>query len=92
MPVQLECSSDAEACELVVTLEQVVVRRVSLNNIDQGTIALYLENVELSDADRTTLQRVLDLQRRISQLTAERRGVESRIATIHNDQNRSGRT
>lgn len=88
VPVQLECSSDAEACELVVTLEQVVVRRVSLNNIDQGTIALYLENVELSDADRTTLQRVLDLQRRISQLTAERRGVESRIATIHNDQNR----
>ncbi len=88
VPVQLECSADTEACDLVVTLEQVVVRRIALNNVDQGTIALYLENVELSAEDRATLQRVLDLQRRIAQLTSERRGVESRIATIHNDQNR----
>ncbi len=88
VPVQLECADGDDACELVVTLEQVVLRRTALTNLDRDTLALYLENVELSAADRATLQRVLELQQRIAQLNAERRGVESRIATIHNDQNR----
>ncbi len=89
VPVQLECAAGAEdPCELVVVLEQVVTRRASLANHDRGTLAFYLENVELSSEDRATIESIVDLQARIEQLTSASRSLESRIAEIHSDQNR----
>lgn len=88
VPVQLECRPGEESCELVVVLERVTAQRTAIANVDAGRVAFFLENVELDQATRQVLTDVLELKRELATLTAEAGQRETRVAEIHQDQNR----
>jgi len=88
VPTHLSCDSGTEECTLVVQLERVTARRTSLINVASDTIAFYLQNVEISAADRATLNQVLELQSLVAQLGRDMQIAQSSIDAIHVDQNR----
>ena len=88
VPVQLRCDSGDEPCVLEVVLERVTSQSLALTNIEAGSIAFYLENVELDADTRGVLTAVLDLKRELSRLSAAVSERERRISEIHEDQSR----
>ena len=87
VPIHLACDPDA-ACVLEVVMERVESRMLSFGNVTPDQIAFWLENVELSDDDRDTLQRVQSLKQRIVALDREIAARESRLSEIAQEQNR----
>ncbi|HRQ11074.1 MAG: hypothetical protein WC972_02835 [Trueperaceae bacterium] len=84
---QLSCNA-GEECTLEVVLERTDLRTTSLANVNVDTLAFYLENVRLSDADRAVIQQVVDLQRQVSAKQRELDTTTRSIDTIHNEQDR----
>lgn len=87
VPTHLRCNAD-EACALEIVTERVESRTLAFGNVTPDQIFFWLENVELSDADRTTLQSVMELQRRIVALDRDIAAHEARLAEIAREQDR----
>ncbi len=90
VPVQLRCAAGPgdETCLLEVVLERVTSRTVALTSLPIDTIAVYLEDLELDDQTRQTLQDVMTLQREVADLRAQVSSREAAIAAIGQDQAR----
>lgn len=87
IPVQLRCEANS-FCELEVVTERTVSRSYSVSNIATDQIAYYLENVELSERDRALLGEVYDLKQRLAEVDRAIRETESRLESIHREQER----
>jgi hypothetical protein len=87
VPTHVTCDGDA-ACRLEVVLERVESRTMALANVDSDRLALYLENVPLSDADRAVLDEVLRAQRRLVALARDASAVQARLDALFRDQER----
>ncbi len=87
VPVHLACAAD-DACVLTVTMERLDARRIALTNLGGDQIAFFLENVELSAADREALSAILDVQRRIVEIDRSVVGLEARVNDVFRDQSR----
>ncbi len=87
VPTHLVCRPDA-ACELEVVLERQDSRSVAISNVPATDMAFYLENVELSDADRGTLEQIVALQREVADAQREVRRTQERIDAIFREQER----
>lgn len=61
LPTHLTCQA-GEECLLRVVSERLERQSIALNNLAGETLALYLENAEVSAEDRATLDRFLALQ------------------------------
>ena len=90
VPVQQRCPAGADAapCLLDVVLERVTSRSVALTSLAPDVIAVYLEDLELDDQTRRTLEDVMSLQREVAGLTSEIGAREARIQAISQDQAR----
>jgi len=87
VPVHLACAADAP-CVLTVTMERLDARRIALSNLGGDQVAFYLENVELSAADRAALTALLEVQRRIADMDRSVVGLEARVNDVFRDQSR----
>jgi len=87
VPTHATCTNEG-ACVLEAVFDRTELRRTALANVDLATLALYLENADLSAADRATIQQVADLQRQVAARSNELTGVESTVAAIHQEQAR----
>ena len=87
VPTHVACDVDG-ACVLEVVMERVESRMLSFGNVTPDQIAFWLENVELSDDDRDTLQRVQSLKQQIVALDREIAARETRLSEIAQEQNR----
>ena len=87
VPTHLVCHPDA-ACTLEVVAERVDAQTVALSSLASDRIAFFLQNVELSDEDRATLQLIVNMQSELT--TAERalQRTEAQIAVIFTEQER----
>lgn len=86
-PTHLSCQG-TDTCELTVVLERTEKRTTALADVDTGTLAFYLQNVELDAADRTTISRIAELQRLLSEKQRDLETLEANIETIHSEQER----
>lgn len=87
LPVQLRCDGE-EACLLEVVLERTESQTTQITNLSADRIAVLLQNVELDPADREALERIAELQRRVSQLDAAIADQQRRRDDIHREQDR----
>ena len=86
VPTHLAC--DDEGCVLEVVMERLDGRRIALTNLGGDQLAFYLENVELSPADRDALTAVLEVQRRLADIDRSVVALEARVNDVFRDQNR----
>lgn len=87
VPTHLVCRSNA-ACTLEVVAERYDAQRLAIANLASDRIAFFLENVELSDEDRATLDLIVSLQ---AQLATTERAIQrtaSQVQSIHTEQQR----
>ena len=87
VPTHLTCDGDG-ACVLTVTMVRLDGRRLALSNVGSDQIAFYLENVELSEADREALASVLEVQRRIVDIDRSIVALDTRVNDVFRDQSR----
>lgn len=90
VPVQQRCPTGTgdDACLLNVVLERVTSRSVGLTSLAPDVIAVYLEDLQLDDQTRRTLEDVMELQREVARLRSEIGAREARIQAISEDQTR----
>lgn len=90
VPVQQRCPAGTgdDACLLNVVLERVTRRSVALTSLAPDVIAVYLEDLQLDDQTRRTLEDVMELQREVARLRSEIGAREARIQAISEDQAR----
>ena len=86
VPSHLSCADDA--CVLTVVMERIDGRRTAVANVGGDQIAFYLENVDLSDADREALEAVLALQRNMAELDRQVVALEAQVNEVFRDQSR----
>ncbi|MBW6457508.1 MAG: hypothetical protein K0A98_16620 [Trueperaceae bacterium] len=86
VPAHLRCADDA--CVLSVVMERLDGRRTAVANVGGDQIAFYLENVDLSDADREALEAVLELQRTMAELDRQVVALEAQVNEVFRDQSR----
>lgn len=86
VPAHLSCTDDA--CVLTVVMERIEGRRTAVANVGGDQIAFYLENVELTAADREALEAILALQRRMGELDRQVVSLESQVNEVFRDQSR----
>lgn len=86
VPSHLSCADDD--CVLNVVMERIDGRRTAVANVGGDQIAFFLENVDLSDADRTALEAVLELQRRMAELDRQVVALEAQVNEVFRDQSR----
>jgi hypothetical protein len=86
VPSHLSCAD--EACVLTVVMERIDGRRTAVANVGGDQIAFYLENVDLSDADRAALEAVLALQRSMAELDRQVVALEAQVNEVFRDQSR----
>ncbi|MFU8887443.1 MAG: hypothetical protein ACNA8N_02435 [Trueperaceae bacterium] len=86
VPAHLRCTDDA--CVLSVVMERIDGRRTAVANVGGDQIAFYLENVDLSDADRAALEAVLELQRTMAELDRQVVALEAQVNEVFRDQSR----
>ena len=87
VPTHLVCRSNA-ACTLEVVAERYDAQRLAIANLASDRLAFFLENVELSDEDRATLDLIVSLQ---AQLATTERAIQrtaSQVQSIHTEQQR----
>ncbi len=87
LPVQLRCDGE-EACLLEVVLERTESQTTQIASLSADRIVVLLQNVELDPADRQALERIAELQRRVSQLDAAIAEQQQRRDDIHREQDR----
>ncbi len=86
VPSHLVCDDDT--CVLTVVMERLDGRQTAVNNVGGDQIAFYLENVDLSDADREALEAVLELQRGMAELDRQVVALEAQVNEVFRDQSR----
>jgi hypothetical protein len=86
VPSHLVCDDDE--CVLAVVMERIDGRRTAVANVGGDQIAFYLENVELSGADREALEAVLALQRSMAELDRQVVALEAQVNEVFRDQSR----
>jgi hypothetical protein len=86
VPTHLACGD--EACVLEVVMERLDGRRIALTNLGGDQLAFYLENVELTPADRDALTAVLEVQRRLADIDRSVVALEAQVNEVFRDQNR----
>ncbi|MFO8148685.1 MAG: hypothetical protein R6T93_00160 [Trueperaceae bacterium] len=86
VPSHLVCDDDT--CVLTVVMERLDGRQTAVNNVGGDQIAFYLENVDLSDADREALEAVLELQRDMAELDRQVVALEAQVNEVFRDQSR----
>jgi len=86
VPSHLRCADDM--CVLTVVMERIDGRRTAVANVGGDQIAFYLENVDLSDADRAALEAVLELQRSMAELDRQVVAFEAQVNEVFRDQSR----
>lgn len=86
VPSHLVC--DGDTCVLTVVMERLDGRQTAVNNVGGDQIAFYLENVDLSDADREALEAVLELQRGMAELDRQVVALEAQVNEVFRDQSR----
>ncbi|MFA5550295.1 MAG: hypothetical protein WDA03_01645 [Trueperaceae bacterium] len=87
VPTHLVCRPDAP-CELEVVAERVDSQQLALTNLGSDVIALYLQNVELSEQDRATLTRIVDLQAQIASAQRASERTDAQVDVIFQEQQR----
>ncbi len=87
VPTQATCDVGGD-CEFEAVFDRTELRRTSLANLDTSTLALYLENAQLSSADRTTIQEVADLQRQVAAKSSDLTALDANVNAIHQEQAR----
>ena len=87
VPIQATCVL-GEACEIAIVEERLDARRLAVANLGGERIAFYLENVELSPADRAVLERVQALQRELARIDRELAAIDTQIRAIVDEQQR----
>ena len=87
VPVQVRCDGE-EACVLEVVLERTESQTTQIASLSADRIVVLLQNVELDPADRRALERIAELQRRVSQLDAAIAEQQQRRDDIHREQDR----
>ena len=73
--------------KLSVTEERTDVQGIRVVDADTSTLVFYLQSGKISPAVRDALQRVIDTQKRINDLRAQRTQKQQRIAAIRTGQN-----
>jgi len=73
--------------KLSVTEERTDLQAISVVDADTGTLVTYLQSGKISPAVRDALQRVIDMQKKINDLRAQRTQKQQRIAQIRAGQN-----
>jgi uncharacterized coiled-coil protein SlyX len=86
VPSHLVCDDDE--CVLAVIMERIDGRQTAVANVGGDQIAFYLENVELSGADREALEAVLALQRSMAELDRQVVALEAQVNEVFRDQSR----
>jgi hypothetical protein len=86
--VATHLACEDEACVLEVVMERLDGRRIALTNLGGDQLAFYLENVELTDADREALTAVLEVQRRLADIDRSIVVLETQVNEVFRDQNR----
>ncbi len=86
VPSHLSCADDE--CVLTVVMERLDGRQTAVANVGGDQIAFYLENVDLSDADREALEAVLELQRGMAELDRQVVALEAQVNEVFRDQSR----
>ena len=74
--------------ELLIEEERTDSQQVSLTNIDDGSVRLYLSAKVVGDRVKEALQEIVRRKHEIDQLLADRRELEQRISEIGKDQTR----
>lgn len=87
IPTHLTCSL-SEPCVLDVVMERVESRQLAVGNVTPDQIAFFLENVELTEQDRATLDEILTLKRQIATLDRQIEDLENRRQEIAREQDR----
>jgi hypothetical protein len=87
VPTHLTCD-DGDGCVLVVVMERIDGRRTAVASVGGDQIAFYLENVELSEADRAALEAVVALQRQMAGLDRQVVTLEAQVNEVFRDQSR----
>ena len=69
--------------------EHVFSNTVSLNSLTPDQTILFLDNKNLSDAGRRALQQILDARRQVSALDTQSKSIDTQIANLTRDQDRT---
>lgn len=88
LPTQLSCDDTSAACRLTVVFERTDLRRVGVSGTSPDTLLYYLQNAELSDADRAKLEQLSDLKGQYATLQREGDSLAARAAEIDSEQSR----
>jgi hypothetical protein len=81
-------AGEGATCTLEVVFERLERRTVALGFTDPQEVRLYLENVDLSNEDRTVLERYLDLQGQRVALERATSEAQDRLNAVFRDQER----
>lgn len=87
VPTHLVCRPGV-ACSLMVVAERVDSRSLTLANVATDLIGYYLENVELSDQDRATLELIATLQLELADADRGLQRTQGQIDVIFEEQQR----
>jgi hypothetical protein len=87
LPVQLRCAPAGE-CVLTVSEERVTSQQLRLDNVASGELALYLENIDLSEADTRILQQVRELREKQAGLLDRQNAITAQRRLITSEQER----
>jgi len=87
VPVQARCEGE-EACLFEVAVERTERVTVHVADLALDRIVVLLENVDLSASDRAVLERIAELQRRVTELDRAINDQQARRDDIHREQDR----
>lgn len=76
------------ACELEVVADRLDSQQLYLTNLGQDRITYYLQNVELSDEDRATLELIIDIQDEMAVVERAIQRTQSQVQVIFEEQQR----
>jgi hypothetical protein len=69
--------------------ERVFSNTVAMSNMTPDQIFVFLENKNLSDVGRRSLQQIVDMKKQIADLDAQSKSIESQISNLNQDQERT---
>ncbi len=88
VPSQLGCDDGSEACLLEVVFERTDLRTMGVSGTSTDTLVYYLQNAELSAADRAKLEQLADLKGQYATLQRESDAIANRAKEIDAEQSR----
>lgn len=87
VPTHLVCRAGG-ACTLEVVAERLDSQSLALANLASDRLAIFLENVELSDEDRAVLDQIVSLQRELAEADRQLERTGREIQVIFQEQQR----